>query len=282
MIDPQFLKELDRFSLIVRKRVTSKYSGERKSLSMGKGIVLKDHRMYAIGDDLRSVDWKIYGRTDHLHVKRYEEERSLVVHTIVDSSKSMDFGSPLKKFDYAAMLGVGFSYLATKNNEKFRFSTFSDDLELFQPKRGMAHLAAMIDHLNSRKLAGQSLFSKAMLKYKKTLGSRSFIVLISDFLFDIDDIREGLFAFKNQDINVVQVLDKSEVDLDLEGDFKLQDSESGEEFRTAITPRAKQQYRSQLQEHISQIKKACSEIKANFVSVHTQQPVFDVFWNILK
>ena len=121
MIETGFLRELDRFSLIIRKRVTSKYTGPRKSVAMGRGMIFKDHRLYAPGDDFRSIDWRVYARTDNLYIKNYEEERNLVVHIILDCSNSMNFGKNITKFEYASMIGIGFAYLAMKENEKFQF-----------------------------------------------------------------------------------------------------------------------------------------------------------------
>ena len=140
MIDTSFLDQLSKFSLVVHKRVTSKYRGPRRSMAFGRGTLFKDHRLYAPGDDFRAIDWKVYARTDDLMVKTYEEDRNLVVHIIVDYSASMNFGKPKSKFDYASMLGVGFAYLALKENEKFMFSTFSESLNVFQPRRGMGQL----------------------------------------------------------------------------------------------------------------------------------------------
>ena len=126
MIDISFLKELDRFNLVLKKRVLSRYQGERQSHAEGQGLVFADYKDYVPGDDFRAIDWRVYARTDKLHVRRYEEERSLSSHVIVDYSSSMDFGKGVTKADYAAMLGLGFAYLALRENEKFQFSTFSE------------------------------------------------------------------------------------------------------------------------------------------------------------
>ncbi|MEK6949756.1 MAG: DUF58 domain-containing protein, partial [Nanoarchaeota archaeon] len=104
MIKTDFLDQLDRFHLVVKKRVTSNYAGPRRSIATGRGLTFKDHRMYAPGDDIRLIDWKVFARTDDLYIKTFEEERNLVAHLIMDSSASMGFGSPVTKFDYAAML----------------------------------------------------------------------------------------------------------------------------------------------------------------------------------
>ena len=119
MITTEFLDELSRFNLVVQKRVTSNYIGPRKSIAAGRGLTFKEHRPYAPGDDIRLIDWKVFARTDDLHIKTFEEERNLTVHSIIDTSASMGFGKPVSKFDYAAMLGVGFGYLAMRENEKF-------------------------------------------------------------------------------------------------------------------------------------------------------------------
>ena len=109
MIDADFLNQLAKFSLLIRKRVTSSYVGARKSISAGRGIVFRDYRVYVQGDDFRAIDWKIYARTDDLYVKNYEEERNLVVHIIVDRSGSMDYGKSITKYEYSAKIGAGFA-----------------------------------------------------------------------------------------------------------------------------------------------------------------------------
>src|SRR3990172_11741202 len=93
MIDTNFLSQLKRFHIIVKKRVTSSFIGSKRSTALGRGLVINDFRPYVPGDDYRAIDWKIYARTDDFFVKRYEEERNLAVHVIIDASKSMDYGT---------------------------------------------------------------------------------------------------------------------------------------------------------------------------------------------
>ena len=282
MITTEFLSQLDRFNLVIKKRVTSSYTGERRSVMHGRGITIKDHRIYAPGDDFRAIDWRIFARTDDLYIKRYEEDKSLTTHIIVDHSASMNFGKGITKFDYAAMLGVGSAYLAMKENEKFQFSTFSEGLETFKPKRGMGHLASMVDHLNSIKLTGVSKFKDAMSRYKKMIGSRALVVIISDFLFDIEDIEQGLIMLGDQDMKIIQVLDHVERELAFQGDFRLKDSETKNMLRTYINPRLRAGYKERLENHISSIAKICDELGLDFHIVTTDKPIFDAFYDILK
>ncbi len=281
MIDTEFLRQLDRFSLIINKRITSNYVGERFSKATGRGLIFKDHAIYAPGEDFRSIDWRVFGRTDKLYVKRYEEERNLCVHIILDNSASMNFGTHMTKSEYAGMIGVGFAYLAMKNNERFVLSTFSDTIEVFKPKKGRAQLASMVEYLNTKRPKGLSKLDQSLGGYKKLINSRSYVVIISDFLYPIEDIKRALFYFKNHRVVLIQVLDKLEKNLDLEGDFRLKDLETNEILRTYLNPFARQQYSGMLQEHNEKIQHACLEVGASFYSSNTGQNIFDVFYDVL-
>ncbi len=282
MIDTSFLSQLDRFSLIVCKRVTSNYSGSRKSTSLGRGLVFKENRMYSPGEDIRAIDWKVYARTDNLYVKTYEEERNLTVHIIVDHSASMNFGKQAIKFDYASMVGVGFAYLTMKNNEKCQFSTFADNLTVFQPKKGMSQLVTMIDYLNSIKTKGQSKIKEIIQQYKKLIGSKAMLVLISDFLMPTKEIDEALYLLGGSEVKVIQVLDIVEKELNLRGDFKLEDSETGAKLQTYVSPRLRIEYQQMMEEHTMKIEKTCNELGFRFYSITTNTPIFDTFYQILR
>ena len=130
-ISTEFLHQLDKFSIILNKRVTSNFIGERKSKLTGRGLLFSDHGRYTFGDDFRTIDWKIYGRTENLYIKRYEEDRNLTVNVIIDFSASMNFGEKIKKYEFASMISLGFCHVALKNNEKFVLSTFSEKLARF-------------------------------------------------------------------------------------------------------------------------------------------------------
>jgi uncharacterized protein (DUF58 family) len=282
MIDTSFLEHLKKFSLIVNKRVTSVYSGQRMSTSSGRGISFKDHRIYAAGDDFRGIDWKVYARTDDLYIKNFEEERNLNVHILVDYSASMNFGKPTSKFDYAAMIGVGFAYLAMKDNEKFQFATFSDKLDLFQSRKGMHQLASMVDHLNTLKVEGKTDFFSTMSSYKRLVGSKSLIIIVSDMLFDPEEIKDSLIMLGKHQVKLIQVLDKQEKELKLEGDFKLKDAETKTEIKTFISPRLVSNYTKMLNDHTAKINDICNSLGVEFYQVTNDQSIFDTFYELLK
>ncbi|HZX45151.1 MAG TPA: DUF58 domain-containing protein [Candidatus Nanoarchaeia archaeon] len=281
-IGTEFLAELSKFNLVISKRVTSKYTGPRKSNAIGRGLIFREHRIYAPGDDIRDIDWRVFARTDDLYIKKYEEERNLTLHIVVDFSASMGYGKNISKFDYAAMIGTGFAYLAMKENERFQFATFSEELSVFQPRRGMGQLAAMIDHLNAIKTHGKSRLKDAIHQYKKLIGSRAMVIIISDFLMPIDEINEVLFMLGSNEVKIIQVLDPVEKELKMTGDFKLKDSETGDKLVTHISPRLQMQYQKLMSEHAGKINDTCARLKMKFYTVTTDTPIFDAFYQILS
>ncbi len=282
MIKTDFLNHLDRLHLIINKKVASNFVGERESIHTGHGVVFSDHRIYTPGDDYRDIDWRVFARTDKLHIKRYEEERNLTVHIIIDFSASMSFGKEIKKFEYASMLGIGFAYMALKNNERFVLSTFSDKLERFKPKKGRAQLLAIVDYLQNKKAEGVSKFEESLLSYSKFIDSRSLIVVISDFLYSADEVKRSLFGFKNNEIKLIQVLDPMEVKLDVTGEFKLKDLETRGLLRTFISPFLRKRYLTKLGEHSAKIKWVANQVNGRFHSFSTDTSIYDAFYEILR
>ena len=282
MIDTGFLDQLTKFNLIVQKRVTSNYSGARLSSAHGRGIVMKDRRIYTPGDDFRAIDWKVYARTDKLHIRTFEEERNLNVHIILDASASMDFGGKVSKFDYASMLGIGFAYLALRQNEKVQYATFSENLQYFRPRRGMNQLAGMIDHLNKVKPDGESLLNRSLTQYKKYISSKSYIVIISDYLLNIEEIKKALPRLGKHYVTVIQVFDPRELELAIEGDLRLHDAETKSIMHTFVTPRLRSHYKEELRDHILKIEEECNALGYKYVLAPTDKSIFDLFWEILR
>ncbi|MBI2546354.1 DUF58 domain-containing protein [Candidatus Woesearchaeota archaeon] len=280
-IETDFLNQLNKFSLIVRKRVTSTLSGPKKSTRLGKGLAFADHRIYSPGDDIRNIDWKVYARTDDLYIKNYEEEKNLTVHVLIDSSDSMNFGDKVKKFDYAAMLGIGFAYLAARENEKVQYATFSEKIEILPAQRGVSQVMNMVYMLNNTKPKGPSNIKDSVFQYKKLIGSRALIVLISDFLFKTEDAIETLNYLGDHEIKVIHVLDPLEKELKFEGDYTLRDSETKDNLRVYISQRLRQGYIQKLDEHSRKLQEACIKLGISYHQVTTDTPLFDAFYTIL-
>lgn len=282
MIDLDFLKQLNRFEIVTKKKILTKHFGKKSSKYIGSGLIFQDYKQYVNGDDFRTIDWKVYARTEELFVRRFEEERNLEVHIILDASGSMDFGSKIKKYEYGAMIGLGFAYMALRQNERFEFSTFSDTLKTIKAKKGKNQLISILEILQQTKPEGFSKLSDSLLSYKKSITSKSLVVIISDFLYDIEELKNVLDLFKKTELIAIQVLDPEELNISLEGDIILEDSETKNQLRTYISQRQVQLLKNKLEEHILKINEVTQRINAKFFSVTTDIPIFDVFFKILK
>jgi uncharacterized protein (DUF58 family) len=278
-IDPGFLDELDRFDSSLKRETTSQYQGEQQSPDVGEGLTFSDYRRYAPGDDTRLIDWKLYARTEEYYIKQYEEERNLTVHVLVDSSDSMDFGQEGEhKFEYAAKLGLGFCYLTAEENNDFRFSTFGDDFERLDTGRSnRGELLRIIDLLNDQELGGRTDFRNALESYTASISSRSLVVVLSDFLGELDDIEEGLAALARNELVTAQVLSPDELDPDVMGDTVFEEPETQQELRTYFGGRLAQQYQSRLEAFTGEVAERASDLRATHALVNTGDDFFDAF-----
>lgn len=284
MIDLEFIKQLKKLDLLAKRKVISSYAGVKRSVRHGRGIEPVDHREYFPGDDLRFVDWKAYARTERLFLKRYEEDKSLTTHILVDSSNSMNFGSKrVKKSDFAAMLALGFAYLVTKENERFSLATYSADLkDVLRPMRGRAQFFRAVELLNRQVLGGNTNLDAAANKYASLIKSRSLCVVISDFLEPIDGIKEGILhlAKRSRNLLVIHVTDPVEKRLDWQGDIKLYDLETKAIKHMFLSPSARKDYAVRFIAHIEKVREVCDEVGADFFSVSSDEQLFDIFFAI--
>jgi uncharacterized protein (DUF58 family) len=276
-MDTGFFKDLERFALQVKKRVSTPYSGGRKSVRFGHGISPVGYREYRKGDDFKLIDWKVYGRTEKLYVREHEEERSLVVQVLLDASASMSFD---EKFSFASKIAAGFAFLATGESEKFSVSTFSEQLNPAEPRSGRKNLFRTIEELDETVPQGRTGINQTSEEFDRMVGSTSLVVLISDLLDSTEDVLSSIYRLSRHDLIVVQVLAPEETDLMQGGDIKFIDLESGRTVTTRVTGKIKDEYRSKLEAHNSKIAAACSSVGADFFSFKTDKPIIDVFIDI--
>jgi uncharacterized protein (DUF58 family) len=278
-MDTEFFRELDRFSLLVRKRVSTAYSGGRKSLRLGHGISPVGYREYRKGDDFKLVDWKVFGRTEKLYIREHEEERSLVVHILLDGSASMEYEG---KFSYASRLAAGFAYLAAAENEKYAISLFCKKLYPGEPKRGRRSLFQSIEELDAIKPRGGTSHKATADQMESLLKSTSLLVLISDMLGETDDVLSCIYRLSGHELVVVQVLAPQEMELDYSGDIKFVNPEGGAPIITRITEAERGLYLKRLGEHNDRIRAACDQVGADYFLVPSDRPVFDAFSEMLS
>lgn len=284
MIELDFLDELDRFNLALKKNSVEQLEGEQKSESTGEGLIFEDHKKYVPGDDIRKIDWKAYARTNEFFVKRFEEERSLTVHILIDRSSSMDFGEN-NKYDFAAKIGLAMAYMATNTNDRFRMSVFSETVTDITSGRRNANMAEIVDILNNLQHTPESMIERCMSQYASRIENRSVVVVISDFLTSIEDIENGVERLRGSDTILVNTLAQEELSPDFQGDALLRDPESGSKLRTFLSRKTKSRYQKNLQEHTEKIDEIATKHGAEYLQVSTGEDVFDAFlrtWRLMN
>lgn len=276
MIEIDFIEELDRFNLALKKNSTEIQEGEQSSASTGQGMIFEDHKKYQPGDDIRKIDWKAYARTDEVYVKRFEEEKSITVHILVDRSSSMDFGDP-NKYDYAAKIGLALAYMTSNTNDRFRYSVFSETVTDISSARRNPNLGEMVETLNGLRKTPESLIERCINEYSAKIENKSVVVIISDFLTDLEEIESAISRLSGSEIVLINTFDQQELDPDIEGDKILKDPESDSKLRTYVSRKTRSSYRENIQEHTDQLEEIADKYGAEYILASTSDDVFESF-----
>ncbi len=281
MIEIDFIDQLDRFNLVLKKNSSEINEGQQKSNFSGQGMIFEDHKKYVPGDDIRKMDWKAYARTEQFYIKRFEQEKSLTLHILVDRSSSMDYGEN-NKYDYAAKLGLATAYMASNTNDRFRYSVFSETITDISSARRNPNLAAMVETLNNLRKTPDSLIEECITEYSKRIRNKSAVIIFSDFLTDLEQIESALKRLKDTETILVNTLAAQELDPDLQGDKILLDPESDSRIRTYLSKKTRKDYRKDLEEHTSNIEELTNRYNAKYVKISTEEELFDSFLKVWR
>src|SRR3954449_1958437 len=132
LLDPQFLARLEQLELVSRKIFLGRMKGERRSKKKGQSVEFADYRNYVIGDDLRHLDWNLFGRLEKLFIRLFMEEEDLHFYLLIDNSLSMDFGSPSKLL-YAKQVAAALAYIGLVNMDRVAIECFNERLTQSMP-----------------------------------------------------------------------------------------------------------------------------------------------------
>jgi len=284
LLDPEFVKKIEALNLISKRAFSGQAKGDRRSVKRGSSIEFADYREYTHGDDLRYVDWKAYARLDKLFLKLFIEEEDLNLHLLIDTSESMNYGSPITKADYARKMAAALGYIALSEHDRVLVAPFNASLgDPMPPQRGKQGIIPFFRYLEDKTpIGGQTSFGDALTRYSAQIKSRGIAVVISDF-FDESHLRgiKALLARKMQ-ILLLHVLDKDELDPSLTGDLKLIDSETGEYREVSISPHLIAQYKDQVKSFTDGLKNTSSRYGIDYIQTSTAVPFEQVIMQSLR
>jgi uncharacterized protein (DUF58 family) len=248
--------------------------GERRSPRRGHSVEFADYRAYGHGDDLRYVDWNIYGRLDRLHVKLFVDEEDLCLHLLVDASASMEFGVP-HKLEYAVRLAAALGFVGLVSHERVGVGILRERaVEGWPPARGRNQVVALLDFLSGVEAGGPTRLNEALGEYALRAREPGLAVVVSDLL-DPQGFETGLRMLLERrfDVHVVHVLDPAELNPDLAGDLRLHDAETGEARDVTVDGEALRGYRERLARFLERVETFCRSHEVGYHRVSTETPV---------
>ena len=283
LLSPEFLLQLERLALLSRRAFRGRTRGERKSPRKGMSVEFSDYRPYGAGDDLRYVDWNIYGRLDRLYLKLFVDEEDLRLHLLLDGSASMSFGEP-GKLHYAARLAAALGFVGLASHERVSVAVIRDRMaEGWSPARGRGQLLSLLEFAARLRAEGPTGLSDALVAYALRSREAGLAVLISDLL-DPAGYERGLKALLERrfDVHVVHLLSPEELNPVLAGDLRLTDAETGEIQDFTMDGEAMRSYRERLGEFLESAEGFCRANEISYHRVATDTPVEELVLRELK
>jgi uncharacterized protein (DUF58 family) len=245
-LDPAVIARLGSMELKARTVVEGFLSGLHRSPYKGFSVEFAEYRQYLPGDDLSTLDWKVYARSDRHYVKKFEEETNLDCHLLLDVSASMGYrgGAPMSKVEYGSVLAASLAYLMSRQRDATGLIQFDDRISARLPASARpGHLHSILLALDRIATGAKSNVGRPLHQLADALSKRSLAVLISDLLDDPDEVVGGLkhLRFRGTDVIVFQVLDPHEIRFPFRGAARFKDVETGDEI-TADPSRVRDAY----------------------------------------
>jgi len=284
LIDPAFFATLEDMELIARTAVEGFIQGLHRSPYVGFSVEFASHREYLPGDDLRHLNWKLYGRQDRLYVKQYDAETNLDLHLLVDWSGSMTTQSGrLSKQRYAASLAAALTHLALTQRDAVGLTLFAAGiLDHLKPRAKSNQLDAVLQVLTSTPLQMRAESARVLHEVAELMPRRGLVVLLSDLFYDTAELFAGLdhFRFLGHDVLVFQLLDPLERWLPVEGAIRFHDLETGEEV-VAQAEDIRPAYEAALGDWFEEIEQGCRTRAIERVALTTDQPLAQALYDYL-
>jgi uncharacterized protein (DUF58 family) len=276
---PDVVSKLSSLELRARMVVEGFITGLHKSPYHGFSVEFAEHRQYMPGDEIRRIDWKVFGRTDRYYIKQYEEETNLKAWVILDQSASMGFrsGDRLTKFDYAVSLAAALSMLMLRQQDAVGSAVYDTEVRGYLPPRSRgSYLQEILRMLSAASPAKGTGTARSLNLLAERVRRRGLVIVLSDFFDNPEDVISALkhFRHKQNEVLAMQVLDPLERTFNFGTDATFRDMETGEEIVTQPY-QIKQAYAEAMTAFTERLKRECREHGIDYVLLDTSVP-YDV------
>jgi len=276
ILDPEELVRLPDLEIQANTIVRGFEAGLHSSARLGASMEFSHYRPYVQGDDLRLVDWKFFGRSDRLYLKQAHQESNLACTILLDCSGSMGYASGgISKFEYAQMLAASFALLMTNQHDKVGLVAYAEGILTRILARANRHqFRRILIELEGLGATGQTSTGNALERLGESLPGRGMIVMISDFLFPIEDVLGQLRSLKalRHDVILLSLADRAERDFPFDGPVMLADPE-GEERLNILPEAVREEYAQNRTRHFDLIRHECLNAGITFHEISTDEPL---------
>ena len=282
LLSPDLMHRLERLELVSRKMFLGRMKGERRSKRKGQSVEFADFRNYTPGDDLRFIDWNLYARLDKLFLKLFLEEEDLHFYVLLDTSASMDFGTPTK-LAYAKQLAAALCFVGLVRADRVKVETLSPGKHPSPILRGRRSTWRLFEYLQQIESTGGTSLAEGVKSFCLRNSGKGIVVLISD-LMDKSGYENALryLLAQQMDVYVIQTLSAEELDPDVKGDLKLVDVEDGDMAEITASAPLLKRYRQTLNAFVDGARQFCTRRGMNYVLASNQVPVDQLVANYLR
>lgn len=276
-LDPRVLDKLGRLELKARLAVEGFMAGLHRSPHRGASVEFAEHREYVPGDDLRHLDWRIYGRTDRFFVKRYEEETNLTLSIVLDVSESMTYrgGDRVSKLTYGAMTAATLAYLVLRHRDAAALALVDHEMRTWVPPATKpSHILALCEAIERVEPTGRTDEGLTLKELAAKVPRGGIAAVISDLFAGPDELLAGLRALrsKRQDVIVFQVLDPDEIEFPFTRMTRFEGLE-GLDPLLVDPPALRNEYRRVFDDHTRRLRRGCLNHGIDFQRLRTDTPL---------
>jgi len=287
--DESFLRKLERLAILSRQVKRGQQQGERRSPKRGQSVEFADFRPYTVGDDFRRIDWNAYARLEKLFIKLFIEEEDLLVHMLLDTSSSMNWGEP-NKFWYTLRAAAALGFVVLAGLERLTVTALgrassqaaSDPGLYFPPHRGKQQAMALFSFLQALTTNGRTDLAPRLRAYAAHITQPGPLLLFSDLLDP--GWADGLqaLAARGFEVTILHILAPDEANPDLDGDLKLRDCETSTELEITADDDLLYRYRQGLQAWQEELHRFCGARSMHYVPLETSLPFEELLFNLLQ
>ena len=275
-LDFDTLSRIGNMQLLAKTVVEGFILGLHRSPYRGLSIEFAEYRQYVPGDEIRHLDWKVYGKTDRYYIKQFEDETNLNCHIVLDKSASMGYGSgKLTKLEYGSYLAAALAYFMMMQRDATGLVLFDTEIRtLLPPRSRLPHLHLMLSELEGLRPSGTTATGKPLHDLAEGIKKRGLIVLISDLYDEPADVLSGLqhFRFLGNDVIVFHLMDKAEMEFPFDHVTEFIDPETGERLLTAPDA-VRKQYLAEMDAFFSAYREGCADLNVDYKLFDTATPL---------